>query len=136
MNNFDTIRYEYFVDAGVMFQAFTAGELSVYREASPSKWQSQYDFPAVRSGAVEKAEIPNGRPSGMEGFVFNTRRQIFQDWRVRDALLHAFNFEFVNRTLNGGVLPRRASYFSNSAARHGRCGGGGAGAGAARAFRG
>ena len=113
--NFDTIRTEYFVDAGVLFQAFTAGELSVYREASAANWQSQYGFPAVKSGAVVKAEIPHGRPSGMEGFVFNTRRPAFKDWRVRDALLHAFNFEFANRTLNGGVLPRRASYFANSA---------------------
>ncbi|MFO1208252.1 MAG: extracellular solute-binding protein [Amaricoccus sp.] len=115
VNNFDTVRYEYFVDPNVMFQAFTAGDLSVYREASPTRWQSEYGFPAVRSGEVVKAEIPNGRPSGMEGFVFNTRRPIFEDWRVRDALLHAFNYEFVNRTLDGGALPRRASYFSNSA---------------------
>ncbi len=115
LNNFDTIRYEYFVDAGVLFQAFTAGELSVYREASPAKWQTAYDFPAVKSGEIVKAEIPHGRPSGMEGFVFNLRRPLFQDWRVRDALLHAFNFEFINQTLNGGALPRRTSYFSNSA---------------------
>ena len=114
VNNFDTVRYDYFVDAGVLFQAFTAGELSVYRELSPTKWASAYDFPAVASGEIVKAEIPHGRPSGMEGFVFNTRRPIFQDWRVRDALLHAFNFEFVNRTLNGGAFPRRASYFANS----------------------
>ena len=114
MNNFDTIRYDYFVDAGVLFQAFTAGELSVYRELSPTRWASEYDFPAVASGEIVKAEIPHGRPSGMEGFVFNTRRPIFQDWRVRDALLHAFNFEFVNQTLNGGAFPRRASYFANS----------------------
>ena len=71
-------------------------------------------FPAVASGEIVKAEIPHGRPSGMEGFVFNTRRPIFQDWRVRDALLHAFNFEFINQTLNGGAFPRRASYFANS----------------------
>ncbi len=114
VNNFDTIRYEFYVDAGVMFQAFTAGELSVYRETSPAKWATDYDFPAVRSGAVVKAEIPHGRPSGMEGFVFNTRRPIFADWRVRDALLHAFNFEFINQTQTGGTEPRRASYFSNS----------------------
>jgi peptide/nickel transport system substrate-binding protein len=114
VNNFDTIRYDYFVDAGVLFQAFTAGELSVYRELSPERWQTAYGFPAVRSGKIVKAEIPHGRPSGMEGFVFNTRRPIFQDWRVRDALLHAFNFEFVNSTVNGGALPRRASYFANS----------------------
>jgi peptide/nickel transport system substrate-binding protein len=68
----------------------------------------------VASGEILKAEIPHGRPSGMEGFVFNTRRPIFRDWRVRDALLHAFNYEFVNRTLNAGALPRRASYFANS----------------------
>ena len=79
-------------------------------------------FPAVASGEIVKAEIPHGRPSGMEGFVFNTRRPIFQDWRVRDALLHAFNFEFVNQTLNGGAFPRRASYFANSDARDGRAG--------------
>ena len=114
VNNFDTIRYEFFVDAGVLFQAFTAGDLSVYRETSPAKWASDYGFPAVRSGAVTLEEVPHGRPSGMEGFVFNTRREIFADWRVRDALLHAFNYEFVNRTLNAGALPRRASYFANS----------------------
>ena len=114
VNNFDTIRYDYFVDAGVLFQAFTAGELSVYRELSPSRWASEYDLPAVSSGQIVKEEIPHGRPSGMEGFVFNTRRPVFQDWRVRDALLHAFNFEFINQTLNGGAFPRRASYFANS----------------------
>ncbi len=115
LNNFDTIRYDFFVDKGVMFQAFVAGELSVFRELNPVRWQSDYGFPAVASGAVVKSEIPHGRPSGMEGFVFNTRRPLFQDWRVRDALLHAFNFEFINQTLNGGAEPRRASYFSNSA---------------------
>lgn len=114
LNNFDTIRYDYFTDAGALFQAFTAGDISVYRELNPSRWQTDYTFPAITSGAVVKSEIPHGRPSGMEGFVFNTRRPIFQDWRVRDALLHAFNFEFVNQTLNGGTLPRRASYFANS----------------------
>lgn len=113
-NNFDTVRYDYFVDAGVLFQAFTAGQLSVYRELNPARWLSEYGFPAVTSGAVVKSEIPHGRPSGMEGFVFNTRRPLFQDWRVRDALIHAFNFEFVNQTLNGGTQPRRVSYFANS----------------------
>jgi peptide/nickel transport system substrate-binding protein len=113
-HNFDTVRYEYFTDAGVLFQAFTAGALSAYRELNPQRWANDYTFPAVASGEVVKAEIPHGRPSGMEGFVFNTRRPIFQDWRVREALIHAFNFEFVNATLNGGAFPRRASYFANS----------------------
>ena len=113
-HNFNVIRYEYFIDAGVLFQAFTAGELSVFRETSPQRWANDYTFPAVTSGEVVKAEIPHGRPTGMEGFVFNTRRPLFRDWRVRDALIHAFNFEFVNDALNGGAFPRRASYFANS----------------------
>ncbi len=114
VNNFDTVRVEYYVDSGALFQAFTGGALSVFRETSPTRWATEYGFPAAKSGAVVKEEIPHGRPSGMEGFVFNTRRPVFQDWRVRDALLHAFNFEFVNQTLNGGAFPRRASYFANS----------------------
>ena len=134
--NFDTIRYEYFVDAGVLFQAFTAGALSVYREASAANWQSLYDLPRVRSGEIVKEEIPHGRPSGMEGFVFNTRRPLFQDWRVRDALLHAFNFEFVNRTLNGGAAAAAGELLRQLGARDGRRPGGGAGAGAAGAVRG
>ncbi|CAN5669565.1 extracellular solute-binding protein [soil metagenome] len=114
LHNLDRIRYDYFVDAGVLFQSFTAGELSVFREGDAVRWSSGYTFPAVTSGEVVLAEVPHGRPSGMEGFVFNTRRAIFSDWRVRDALLHAFNFEFVNQTLNAGAYPRRDSYFANS----------------------
>jgi peptide/nickel transport system substrate-binding protein len=114
VNNFDTVRYEYFTDAGALFQAFTAGEISVFRETSPSRWATAYTLPAVSAGRIVKAEVPHGRPSGMEGFVFNTRRPVFQDWRVRDALIHAFNYEFVNQTLNAGAFPRRASYFANS----------------------
>ena len=99
----------------MLFQAFTAGDLSAYRELNPVRWETGYNFPAATSGEIVKAEIPHGRPSDMGGFVFNLRRPIFQDWRVRDALLHAFNYEFINQTLNGGALPRRTSYFANSA---------------------
>ena len=113
-NNLDVIRYEYFVDGDVIFEAFKAGEISTFREGNPAVWAEDFDFPAVRDGRIVKSEIPHGRPSGMEGFVFNTRRDIFKDWRVREALIHAFNFEFVNQTLNGGVYPRATSYFANS----------------------
>ncbi len=114
LNNFDEIRYDYFVDAGVRFQAVKAGVVTFYREVSPALWAGEYDFPAVTSGEMVREEIPHARPSGMSGFVFNTRRPVFADWRVRDALIHAFNFEFINGTVNGGVLPRAKSYFSNS----------------------
>lgn len=112
--NFDQIRYDYYANPQAIFEAFKAGELSAYREANVAKWLSSYDFPAVQSGAIVKAEIPHGRPSGIEGFVFNTRKPMFADWRVREALILAFNFEFINQTLNGGALPRIPSYFGNS----------------------
>lgn len=113
-HNFDEVRYEYFGDGGVVFEAFKAGEITSYRESNPVKWATNYDFPAVQSGDVVKSEIPHQRPSGIEGFVFNTRKPIFADWRVREALIDAFNFELINQTLNGGANPRIATYFGNS----------------------
>lgn len=113
-HNLDEIRYDYFGDGGVVFEAFKAGEITSWRETNPVKWDQQYDFPAVAAGDVVKSVIPHSRPSGIEGFVFNTRRPLFADWRVREALIAAFNFELVNRTLNAGIPPRIQSYFSNS----------------------
>jgi peptide/nickel transport system substrate-binding protein len=113
-NNLDEIRYDYFADASVIFEAFVAGELSVYRESAAQKWKDAYDFPAVTRGDIVKSLIAHQRPSGMYGFVMNTRRPIFADWRVREALIHAFNFEFINQVVNAGVLPRITSYFANS----------------------
>jgi len=113
-HNLDEVRIDYFGDAGVVFEAFKGGEITSYRETNPVKWAEQYSFPAVQSGDVVKSEIAHSRPSGIEGFVFNTRRPLFADWRVREALTLAFNFELVNQTLNGGALPRITSYFGNS----------------------
>jgi len=113
-NNIDEIRMEFFGDGTAMFEAFKAGELSTMRESNAAKWETNYDFPAVQSGEIVKSLIPNKRPSGITGFVMNTRRDTFKDWRVREALIQAFNFEFINQTLNGGEEPRITSYFSNS----------------------
>ena len=113
-NNIDEVRMEFFADSGVFFEAFKAGEIDTLRETNAAKWRDQYDFPAVQNGDIVKSEIPHKRPTGMTGFVFNTRKDIFKDWRVRDALIHAFNFEFINQTVNGGVNPRIKSYFDNS----------------------
>ncbi len=114
LHNFDQIKYEYFSDPTVIFEAFKAGEIDTYREANPAKWVTNFDIPPVQSGEIIKAEFPHQRPSGIDGLVFNTRKPIFADWRVREALIQAFNFELINQTLNGGVPPRIASYFSNS----------------------
>ena len=122
LNNFDEIRYDYFGDGDVTFQAFTAGEIDSFRESNAGKWLTSYDFPALTKGDVIKEEIPNSRPSGITGLVMNMRNPIFADWRVRQAMMLAFNFEFINKTLNGGSEPRITSYFSNSflATDHGR----------------
>lgn len=114
LNNFDEIWYDYFGDPSVIFQAFTAGDIMSFRETNAGKWLSSYNFPAVASGDIIKEEIPHKRPSGIAGLVMNTRNPIFADWRVREAMILAFNFEFINQTLNGGTEPRITSYFSNS----------------------
>jgi len=113
-NNLDEIRMEFFADGTAMFEAFKGGVLNTMRETNIQKWDTQYDFPSVQSGEVVKSLIPHERPSGITGFVMNTRKPVFQDWRVREALISAFNFEFINTTLNGDPAPRITSYFSNS----------------------
>lgn len=114
LNNFDEIRYDYFGDANAMFEAFKAGDVTVWRELSAQKWDGEYNFPLMTEGRVVKSEIPNERPSGIMGLVMNTRNPVFSDWRVRQAMIEAFNFQFINATLNGGKDPRITSYFSNS----------------------
>ncbi|WP_193141952.1 extracellular solute-binding protein [Fluviibacterium sp. MJW13] len=113
-HNLDEIRYDFFADGGVMFEAFKAGVLNSYREGDAARWEDGYDWPAVKSGAVVKSEIPHQRPTGISGLVFNTRSEVFADWRVREALLHAFNYEFIAQTQTGGRDPRIPSYFGNS----------------------
>ena len=112
--NLDEIRMEFYGDGTAMFEAFKAGALNSSREFNVEKWDTQYDFPAIDKGDVVKSVIPHERPSGMTGFVMNTRRDAFKDWRVRDAMLHAFNFEFINETMTGSKQPRISSYLSNS----------------------
>ncbi|WP_425459506.1 extracellular solute-binding protein [Histidinibacterium lentulum] len=112
--NIDEYRLEFFGDETAAFEAFKAGIVTTQREFNVGRWDSQYDFPAVQQGEIVKSIIPHARPSGMTGFVMNTRNPLFADWRVRDAMIHAFNFEFINETMTGGAQPRITSYFSNS----------------------
>ncbi|MEM9971693.1 MAG: extracellular solute-binding protein, partial [Pseudomonadota bacterium] len=113
-NNLDQIRMEFFADGTAMFEAFKGGVLNTMRETNVQKWDTVYDFPAVEAGDVVRSIIPHQRPTGLEGLVFNTRREIFADWRVREALITAFNFEFINATINGDPQPRIPSVFGNS----------------------
>lgn len=112
--NFDEIRYEWFKDDAALFEAFRAGAVDVFREGDPARWADGYGFPRAKAGEVVQAEIPHGRPSGLTGFVFNTRRAPFDDRRVREALGLAFDFDWVNRTLNRGAYARIESLFGGS----------------------
>ena len=110
----DEVRMEFFADGTAMTEAFTSGIVTVQRETSAQAWADNYDFPRALAGEVELAEVPHQRPSGLTGFVMNMRRPVFQDWRVREAMIQAYNFEFINATVNGGVDPRITSPYSNS----------------------
>ena len=112
--NLDEIRHDYYRDDSTRFEAFRAGLLDFHRESDPARWAEGYDFPAAARGEILRAEIPHARPSGLTGFVFNTRRPHFADWRVRRALTLAFDFEWVNRTLNRDAYARIDSLFGNS----------------------
>jgi peptide/nickel transport system substrate-binding protein len=120
-NNFDRLVYDYYRDANASFEAFKAGLYDVRPESDPGRWTTEFDFPAVRDGRVHKLAFRTSLPSGMLGLVFNTRRPIFADRRVRVALTYLFDFEWVNRTLYHGVYTRTQSYFDNSElSSHGR----------------
>lgn len=112
--NLDQVRLEFFGDDTAAFEAFKIGIVNTQREFNVAKWDGQYNFPRVQNGEVVKAILPHERPSGMTGYVMNTRRDVFSDWRVRDAMLHVFNFEFINEAMTGSQQPRITSYWSNS----------------------
>jgi peptide/nickel transport system substrate-binding protein len=109
--NFDQIRFDYYRDGNTHFEAFKKGLYDVRNETDPGRWQTAYDFPALAQGRVVKEEFPYGLPKGMDGLVFNTRRPIFADVRVREAILNLFDFEWINHTYFFDLYKRTASYF-------------------------
>ena len=109
--NFDEIDIEYFRDANSLFEAFAAGPLDFREETEPDRWLTAYDFPAIRDHRDVREALPIGGPKGMEGFVFNLRRPIFDDIRVREALGLMFDFEWINANLYGGLYKRTKSFF-------------------------
>jgi len=113
-NNFDVIRYEYFRDTTVALEAFKAGQIDFRTENVARDWATAYDFPAARRGLVKREEIRHEIPTGMQAFVVNLRRPLFQDSRVRRALIEVFDFEWLNANLFYGSYARTGSYFSNS----------------------
>jgi peptide/nickel transport system substrate-binding protein len=112
--NFEEIRIDYYRDATAMFEAFKAGLYDFRIETDPTRWRTGYDFPALRDGRIIKQAVANGLPKGMEGFAFNTRRPMFTDPRVREALAMMFDFEWINANLYGGAYRRSKSFFDDS----------------------
>jgi len=113
-DNFEAIRYEYFRDGNVLFEAFKTGAFDFRYEGSATQWATGYDFPAANDGRIVREELVNQRPAGMRAFVFNTRREIFSDARVREALGYAFDFAWINANLLHGAYQRTKSFFANS----------------------
>ncbi len=112
--NFDRIRYDYYRDQTVALEAFKSKEYDFRQETAAKVWATGYDVPSVRDGLIITEEIRHEVPTGMQAFVFNIRRYLFQDRRVREALSLAFDFEWANKNLFYGQYARTGSFFSNS----------------------
>lgn len=112
--NFDTIRYDYYRDNNAMFEAFKKGLYHFRHEEEPSRWALGYDFPAIKDGRVIREDFELQNPSGLAGLAFNTRRPIFKDVKVREALTQMFDFEWVNKNLFHGLYVRTQSFFDRS----------------------
>ncbi|MEM6355998.1 MAG: extracellular solute-binding protein, partial [Pseudomonadota bacterium] len=114
LNNFEEVRYDYFRSSDAIWQAVTAGAVDMQSDSDPVRWLEGYAFAAAEDGRLARTEIAHGRPSGMYGFVFNTRRAPLDDIRVRRALGLAFDWAWINQRLYGGGYERITSYFGGS----------------------
>lgn len=112
--NFDRIRYDYYTDDTVALEAFKAGSFDFRVETSAKNWATAYNGDKFDDGKIVAEAIEHNRPTGMQGFVFNTRRDVFSDSRVREALAYGFDFEWANKNLFYGQYTRTNSFFENS----------------------
>jgi microcin C transport system substrate-binding protein len=114
-NNFQRLRFEYYRERQVAFEAFKAGAINFHQEYTSRIWANGYDFAAVKGGRVKKEAVHNGAPTGSQGWYFNTRREAFKDPRIREALGLCFDFEWTNKNVMYSSYKRVVSYFQNSA---------------------
>jgi len=113
--NFDRVRYDFYRDSTVALEALKAGEYDFREENEAKKWATGYeDWPALRDGRARKERLDNQVPQGMQSYAYNTRRPVFADARVRQALAYAFDFEWTNTNLFYGQYKRTQSFFANS----------------------
>jgi peptide/nickel transport system substrate-binding protein len=112
--NFDEVRLDFYREANAQFEAFTRGLYDFRVENEPLRWHEGYDFPAARNGEVIRDTIKTGMPQPSEYLVFNTRRPIFADIRVRQALTQLLDFEWINRNYFFDLYARSAGFFAGS----------------------
>lgn len=112
--NFDEVKFEFFRDRTVAFEAFKSGRLDFWIEYVAKNWAYAYDFPAVRNGKVIKRAIPHQIPSGTQAFFINTRREKFQDIRTRKAISLLFDFAWINRNIFSDAYRRSETHYPNS----------------------
>jgi microcin C transport system substrate-binding protein len=113
-NNFDRLRFEYYRERQVAFEAFKAGAINYHEEYTSRFWATSYDFPAAKDGRVKKEVLHNGAPSSIQGWYLNTRREQFKDPRVREAIGLCFDFEWTNKNIMYSSYKRIVSYFPNT----------------------
>ena len=113
-NNFDRLRFEYYRERQVAFEAFKAGAINYHEEFTSRFWATSYDFPAVNDGRIKKEVLHNGAPSSTQGWYLNTRRDQFRDPQVREAIGLAFDFEWTNKNVMYSSYKRIISYFPNT----------------------
>ena len=114
-NNFQRLRFEYYRERQVAFEAFKAGALNYHREYTSRTWATGYNFPAVADGRVVKETLHNGAPTPVQAWYLNTRRDQFKDPRVREAIGLAFDFEWTNKNVMYSSYKRVTSHFQNTA---------------------
>ena len=112
--NFDEVKIDYYRDANGAFEAFKTGVADIRIESDPGRWATGYDFPAAAQGKVTLEKIERKSPAPASGFILNTRRKIFEDARVREALTMAFDFEWANANLFSGAYKRTYGYYAGS----------------------
>lgn len=113
-NNFDVVRYDYYLDANVAFEGFKSGQFEFWEEGEAKNWATAYDFPAINEGRVKREALEHQLPQATAGFIFNTQRPLFKDRRVREALSYMLDFEWMNKSLFYDQYTRTKSFFTNT----------------------
>lgn len=118
MNNFERIRIDYYKTTQAQFQGFTAGEFDAFFETNPSNWETGYDFPAIKDGRVIRVDMAHKKSVLVRSLLYNMKRPIFDDWRVRKALALAFDFDTLNKMIFSDSMQPMDSLFANTYLAH------------------